>query len=893
LTAVFLLLTPSVYSQELSDFSKKAVISGFEAYKSVPNEKTAASIYAGMEEQLKSSGMRLEKAVGSTLKERLEYAKKNGAGYLIEGYYRKSEDGTLNIYGQIYDPQTGRLIDAFNRTYDFPELGNLKLDKKEMGSSDEKIIEEFSQKTVKRILTNPKRTERRENINDFVASQPIGKDMKIEVPPEDVAKASEEVFRIIGEDNSISIVSKRVGQSETAGKTSAIVTVLSKQKIQDSGARNLADLLKQVPGIEVFYDQFGYYKASFRGVRSKSGVLLLLDGQRINNFYDGSTFLDLRADAIEKVEIIRGPGSSVHGTNAFVGVINVVTRSSFEGKSFTQVSTRVGAENTLEPSVFFGSRIDENWKVSGYAEKFASDRRRTHLKNDSTCNSDSWSKLNCSGTVLPLPLNSGITTNDRKDQTNLFLNVDRKDNFFLKGKAVQEKRGPHVGEIGQVVPESEIGFRLFLGSVGFQKIEITDNLSISAKLYGDMYERKDDIQVERKDALRHPGFSARKMNSYIYETHGTESILQWNARKNLVVLLGAMYERLILRDFEIKKNYLRSDTNTLLPVFFDYDYARKEQIKDRHIKAVFGQAIYDPFSWMSLTFGVRYDEYSDFGKTVNPKTSAVVTPFENTQFGTLSFKFLLGSAFRAPTFQELYDQTQAYQAGGGFGNRKLKPETIQTAEIGMDYITPYRPLSFQLNGFYNSVKNNIAALNNSGTFPSERDNYNNLRGVRIGGVEAEIRLSYSLRNYIFLNGSWFQAQDYGGFPPNTGKDSITFLLDVPQARANFGINWEITRYFTLNNTVWMSSERRSNSRFAFETQSDRSFRIPQYHIWNISLASTEDLWSRGTFRLNIFNALDYKNYDDSNYAIPAFTNRSIPSAFQYGRYAEFKISCSL
>ena len=93
------------------------------------------------------SGMKHEKAQGSTLKERLDYAKRN------EGYYRKSEDGTLNIYGQIYDPQSGRLIDAFNRTYDFPELGALKLDRKEMGSSDQKIIEEFSQKTVKRILT--------------------------------------------------------------------------------------------------------------------------------------------------------------------------------------------------------------------------------------------------------------------------------------------------------------------------------------------------------------------------------------------------------------------------------------------------------------------------------------------------------------------------------------------------------------------------------------------------------------------------------------------------------------------------------------------------------------------------------------------------------------------
>ncbi|MDX1957494.1 MAG: TonB-dependent receptor [Leptospiraceae bacterium] len=880
-----------IYSQDINN--KKVSLGLFSSYKSKEESKIESKIYEVLDEELKNKNFQTTKISGNEWKDRLENSKKNGSSILIEGFYKRSENGALNVYGQIYNVETGKLIDAFNRSFEFAEVSELKLDEKEMLVPDEKVIQEFSQKLVNRVRANPNRKENIENINEFVVNSQLGKDKNIAVPTEDLDKATEEVFKILNEENSISIVSKRIGVQESTGKTSAIVSVVNRRKIQDTGARNLADILKQIPGVEVFYDQMGFYKIAFRGIRAKSGVLLLLDGQRINNFYDGSTFLDLRADAIEKVEIIRGPGSSVHGTNAFVGVINVVTRTSFDGKSSGQVSTRIGSENTLEPSVFYGMRLGENWKISGYAERYETKGRKTQIANDTTCTEDSWSKLQCNQTAIPLPLNNSITTNDTKIQTNGFLNIDRNDNFFAKLKAIQEKRGPHVGEIGQVTPDSELGFKLLLGSIGFQNIELTKKISLSTKLYGDIYDRKDDIQVSRRDNLRHLGFSARKMNSYIYETHGIESILQLTLLKNLVFLLGVNYERLILRDFEIKKNYLRADTNTLLPAFFDFDNSPKSQNKDRHIKAVFGQTIYDPFSWLSITLGLRYDEYSDFGKTINPKTSAVITPFENTAYGTLAFKFLYGSAFRAPTFQELYDQTQAFQPAGAFGNRNLKPETIQTGEIGMEYNTPYKPLSFLVNGFYNSIRNNIAAINNSGTFPSERDNYQNLRGIKVGGIEFEVKLNYSNRNYFFANASWFQSQDNGGLPPNEKEDYITFLLDVPQARANLGANFEITKYFTLNNTVWISSERKSNSRFAFETQTDRQFKIPQYAVWNLSFASTEDLWSKGILRLSIFNMMNYKNFDDANYAIPSFPNRAIPSIFQYERYLELKLTYNL
>jgi len=776
----------------------------------------------------------------------------------------------------------------------------------------------------KELYAKDKEDLEKERIELQKQKEEFEKNKKLEIKTEET---TEEDFFKLEED--ISIVSKRVGQSESVSKTSAIVSVYNRQKIADSGARNLADILKQAPGVEISYDQFGSYKVAFRGVLSRSGVLMLLDGHRINNFYDGSTFLDIRTDAIEKVEIIRGPGSSIHGTNAFVGVINVITRSAAKGdKTGGHISSRFGQYNTFEPTAYYNLKMGEDWKLSTYAGHFESQRPQVHLPNDQSCAVSEYKSGLCTKTVIAMPLASSIKTNDRKKQTNLFLSINKGESFYIKGKMIREERGPNVGELGAVTPDSQLGFNLLTADIGTEKIVITPTLSLSGRLYTDSYLRRDEIQVERPDYLSHPGSSPIKKSGYQYQTTGTEVILQYNPFSQVSVLLGAQIERLSYKDAFLKQNYSGGNTNTLYPAFYDYDNLntdlndtalqlattgkasisdpdslRKGKNRSRNIHAEFLNFQWEPLKWLSITAGVRRDTYSDFGSTINPKTGFVITPFEKTKFGSLAFKILYGSAFRAPTFQELYDKNQAYQPGGVFGNGtqrfqtygqagfgNLKPETIRTGELGMEYQTPYKPLSFQVNWFYTRIFNNIEAVNTSGANPGKTDIYRNLRGLTIIGSEAEFKLNYSTRNYLFANMSWFQAIDNGGLTPGINADTKTFLTNVPQGRVNLGVNWGVTKYFILNNTIWASSERSSNARFAFERISARGFRYPQYHIWNVSLATTEDVLKNMEFRLSIFNLQNYKLYDDSNTAIEAYANRAIPAAYIFQRYIEFKMT---
>ncbi len=839
----------------------------------------------------------------------------------VSGYARRMPSGNLEIYGQIYHPGEGIVIDAVAVRDPLADLEGIEIDRAALQRADGESIDDFSRQIILRLDSNPQRRQRFANVNEHVAFDPISK--RFDFPLRDrrepgggSASEEEEIFRMIGErSREVSIVSKRVRSPSERGadRVTATATVVSRREIVQSGARNLTDILKAVPGIETFYDQFGFFKISLRGIRSRSGVLLLLDGHRINNFYDGSTFLDIRADAVERVEILRGPGSSIHGTNAFVGVINVITRrlvrdeglsgdvslrtggiySTFESQTFPDRSTTDRRISAYEPSVFFGNRSGD-WTLSAYAAAYEAKRQTFHIEHDDTCNPDDWNdtedvarRVNCA-TVLPLPLATTIRTNDRKQQRNFFFDARTDDRFYVSLKTIAEKRGPHVGELQELSPESESTQRLSLVDVGFDELRFASRVSARGKLYFDTLYREDDTQVERADDLDHVGASPRQNVAYDSSTFGTEFVSQIDIARTNALLIGLQIERLRVSNFTIEKNFAGTDTNRIFLISADYDNLPKNQNGERLVTGAFLEDNWDPFEWLSLTLGVRYDNYSDFGEELSPKSGAVLTPVDDSEYGRLAFRLLYGEAFRAPTFQELFDQTQRFQEGGVFGNPDLRPETVRTYEAGIEYRTPWKPLSISSSFFDTRIRDNIEGTNTSDTFPGTEDLYKNLNGINVRGLEAEVRLSLSPRYYAYVNYSWFRVQDLGGvFPENEEipREVRTFRLIVPQWRANVGVQLGLGPYVDWHNAVHVSSERWSNYRFPFETQEERRFYFPVYALWNTSIATSDRVFENFRLQLSVFNVMDFRVYDDANTAANAFKNRSIPME---GRYIELK-----
>jgi len=140
------------------------------------------------------------------------------------------------------------------------------------------------------------------------------------------------------------------------------ITIVTDDEIKKYGYRTLADVMQSVQGFNVSYDR----NYAFLGARGtslgdfNSRVLLLVDGHRINENLTDGAFIDtafiLDIDLVDRVEIIRGPGSVLYGNNAFFGVINVITRQSRQLNGL-ETSFDYGAFDTYKGRVTFGKQF--------------------------------------------------------------------------------------------------------------------------------------------------------------------------------------------------------------------------------------------------------------------------------------------------------------------------------------------------------------------------------------------------------------------------------------------------------------------------------------------------------------------------------------------------------
>jgi iron complex outermembrane receptor protein len=156
---------------------------------------------------------------------------------------------------------------------------------------------------------------------------------------------------------------QRVSDSPTS------VTVVTAEEIQKHGYRTLADVLKNVRGFYVINDR----NYSYVGVRgfSRPGdvnarILFLVDGHRINdNIFDGvyvGTEFPVDIDLIERIEVTRGPSSSIYGAGAFVAVVNVITKRGRD-LSATEVSSEAGSWDSYKGRVTYGGRRDNGFET--------------------------------------------------------------------------------------------------------------------------------------------------------------------------------------------------------------------------------------------------------------------------------------------------------------------------------------------------------------------------------------------------------------------------------------------------------------------------------------------------------------------------------------------------
>src|SRR3984885_1084908 len=167
----------------------------------------------------------------------------------------------------------------------------------------------------------------------------------------------------------IDSVSGVSGFKQKVTEAPASVTIITSEEIQRYGYRTLADILRNVRGFYVSYDR----NYSYVGVRGfglpgqyNNTIALLIDGHRLNdNIFDSAligTEFPIDVDLIDRVEVIRGPNSSLYVASAFLGVVNIITKRGQDLQG-VNVSGEVASNGTYQGRISYGKKFDNGLEL--------------------------------------------------------------------------------------------------------------------------------------------------------------------------------------------------------------------------------------------------------------------------------------------------------------------------------------------------------------------------------------------------------------------------------------------------------------------------------------------------------------------------------------------------
>ena len=288
----------------------------------------------------------------------------------------------------------------------------------------------------------------------------------------------EDDLSILAEDLSVTIASR---MNEDISSAPSIVTVITAEEIENIGARTLTDILRIVPGFDIIKRaDFGTQIIGVRGVRDASQkVELLLNGHSLNEARDGAPeffFDDLPLKNVKKIEIIRGPGSALYGTSAFLAVINVITKEASDIDGI-EVSSGFGTYDTQEFNILFGKTM-YGVDIAGFATYYNSNGISEKIKEDALTGTDF--------TRTP------GDTDDGRERLDLNLELSYKD-FTFNAKYTNKDMEPFTGGAFVLTDDGESFFNFVMAELSYKK-EIFEKLTIQPRIYYDQYDQ--DFFVE-------------------------------------------------------------------------------------------------------------------------------------------------------------------------------------------------------------------------------------------------------------------------------------------------------------------------------------------------------------------------------------------------------------
>jgi outer membrane receptor protein involved in Fe transport len=526
------------------------------------------------------------------------------------------------------------------------------------------------------------------------------------------------------------------------------VTVISSADIKAYGYRTLAEILNSIRGLYVRYDTMYTYLgvAGFgRPGDYNSRVLLLIDGYRVNDsVYNtaplGTDFL-LDVDLIDRVEFVPGPGSAVYGSNAFFGVINVITKSP-KSLGGTQVSVQAGDFGTSKGRATYAKQFESGAdllvSVTGYQSRgedlqFANSGNPGLTRRTAAgINFDEYKSAFAKYSYEGLRVEAGYSTRKKGAAAASYATATD----FLDPRAYTLDTQSFV----------DVRYERTLA----RGLELSASVNYGSYPYDGNFPYPDPVTgqaIENKDGARAQWWGSElKLRAHPFEAHR--------------IVVGVDY-----RD-EYRRNQ------------FNYDQQPFVQYVDSHQRAerigLYAQDEYTVYRGVIFDAGFRHDIEPLSGGVTSPRLALIYSPDPGR-----SIKLLYGSSYRAPSAWEQF----ASQANVQEPNLTLKPERIWTAEVVLEQVVRNQlrltasAFQYRISDLIDEVQdpsNGLLQFRNVGRVQS--------RGAQIEAEQvwdsgARLRASYSYQLAEDLN-----ARDSGVDP---------LLLDSPRHLAKLNLTCPI------------------------------------------------------------------------------------------------------
>ncbi len=651
------------------------------------------------------------------------------------------------------------------------------------------------------------------------------------------------------------MISIATGGLQPLSRAPAVATVITARDIEAMGARNLDEVLESVPGLHVSYSSMRLTPIyAIRGIRTDTNpqVLILVNGVPLTQLFQGDrgSLSTLPVTDIARVEVIRGPGSAIYGADAFSGVINVITKGAKDIDG-TEVRGEIASFGTRRTALLHGQQLGET-ELAFYLEY-----RQTEGDDGRVIEEDAQTLFDRAlGTTASLAPGSLDTRGKRLD---VRLNAKRDHwrlrlwNWRLQDMGV----GPGLAQA--LDPGGRGDGSNYLTDATYDNPDFARDLGLRATLSymdisGDSRQRLFPAGTRLpigNDGNINPASPAGIVdfpygligNPAIDEQHWRlDSSLFYTAlqRHRLRLGMGASLGRLQASE---TKNFGPGVIDGSQPAvdgtLTDVTGTPNVFIGD-HERRAYYLSLQDEWQlapdW-DLTAGVRYDNYSDFGSTVNPRLALVWQSLYN-----LTTKLLYGRAFRPPSFQELFNQNNPV----AIGNRNLEPETIETVELAFDY-QPTFDVHTTVNLFSYEIKDLIEFVD-AGSGTAVAGNVGRQKGQ---GLEWELAWDISRSVDIRSNYAFQDARD-------TATDEA--VAGVPRHQFFLRGDWRFAPQWTLDGRFnWISSRQRSAG--------DARSAVAGYRTVDLFLRHTA-IFGKGELGFMVRNLLDQDRREPGPQAIP-------------------------